>query len=135
MIDCYISQIQTPSPRVSLSMFAFSSPAFFSFQVHKRPVYVQLEILFHPYCLISFQNPSAQYHFCHIVSPPRHFWKRHPVLELGAVLGVLSEPNNKLTVMQKLSHGPAGVQSFLTCFDLVCLLFLLCSCFVFIIRR
>ncbi len=109
MIDCYISQIQTSSLRVSLSMFEFSSPAFFSFQVHKRPVYVQLEILSHPYCLISFQNPSAQYHFCHIVSPPRHVWKWHPVLELRAVLCVLSEPNNKLTVMQKLSHGPAGV--------------------------
>lgn len=98
-------------------MFEFSSPAFFSSLVHKRAVYVQLEILSHPYCLISFQNPSAQYHFCHIVSPPRHFWKRHPVLELGAVLSVLSEPNNKLTVMQKLSHRPARVESFFSCFD------------------
>lgn len=78
MIDCYISQIQTSSQRVSLSMFEFSSPAFFSFQVHKRPVYLQLEILSHPYCLISFQNPSAQYHFCHIGLPQDIFGNGTP---------------------------------------------------------
>lgn len=67
MINCYISQIQTRTQRVSLSTSEFSSPAVFGFQVHKRAVYVLLEILSGPYCLISIQNVSAQYHFCHIV--------------------------------------------------------------------
>lgn len=67
MINCYISQIQTCTQRVSLSTSEFSSPAVFGFQVHKRAVYVLLEILSGPYCLISIQNVSAQYHFCHIV--------------------------------------------------------------------
>ncbi len=135
MIDCYISQIQTPSQRVSLSMFEFSSPAFFSFQVHKRPVYVQLEILSHPYCLISFQNPSAQYHFCHIVSPPRHFGNGTPCWnsELSSVYWA-SLTTSSLWCKSSHTNRPQ-FNLFFSCFDLVCPLFLLRNCFVFITWR
>lgn len=122
MINCYISQIQTRSQRVSLSTLEFSSPAFFGFQVHKRAVYVLLEILSGSYCLISIQNVSAQYHFCHIlygtlISPKTFFWKWQPMH---------IQSKNKLTVMQNLSY-PSPSQTE----NLVCSLLPPCSSFVF----